>query len=124
MKEMAIAKLDKELAALKGDQNVEVMKKPVHDALVDFCQQNEEFAQAVVQGGSFSECMAAVAKGAGIALSDLEAYSRAVQYFFPGAGIRVQMSINLCASVEGPQEATPSAPQKPEPVLLDLFDLL
>lgn len=118
MKEMAIAKLDKELAALKGDQRVEVMKKPVHDALVDFCQQNEEFAQAVVQGGTFAECMRAVAKGVGTSISDVEAYRRAVQFYFPGADIRMQMSVNLCASVEEKSEP------KREPVVLDLFDLM
>ena len=34
----------------------------VAEILKDFCGQNEEFAQAVVQGGSFSECMDAVVK--------------------------------------------------------------
>lgn len=120
MKEMAIAKLDKELAALKGDQRVEVMKKPVHDALVDFCQQDNEFAQAVYQGGTFAECMQAVAKGVGTSISDVEAYRRAVQFYFPGADIRVQMSINLCAAVDEPEET----PKKSGPVVLDLFDLM
>ena len=119
MTDLAIKKLGKELNALKGNRHVEVMKQPVHDALVDFCRQDGEFAQAVYQGGTFAECMEAVAKGCGNALSDLEAYRRAVQFYFPGADIRVQMSVNLCASVE---EDTPAA--KAEPVVLDLFDLL
>ena len=120
MKDLAVKKLNKGLAELKNPgAHIQVMMQPVHDALVDFCEQDEEFAQAVYQGGSFGACMQAVAKGAGRALSDLEAYRRAVQFYFPGADIRVQMSVNLCASVE-----EDAAPAKAEPVVLDLFDLL
>lgn len=62
-----------------------------------------------------------VAKGAGQSLSDLEAYRRAVQFYFPGADIRMQMTVNLCASVE---TEGPVKQEKAEPVVLDLFDLL
>lgn len=123
MKDMAVKKLDNELEQLKGSRHVEVMKKPVHDALVLFCEQDNEFAQAVYQGGSFEECMKEVAKGCGNALSDLEAYRRAVQFYFPVADIRFQMSINLCAGVEE-QNAVPAKQEKAAPVVLDLFDLL
>lgn len=120
MKDLAIQKLDKELKELKKtSQHINVMKKPVHDALVDFCRQDNEFAQAVYQGGSFKDCMTAVAKDAGSALSDLEAYRRAVQFYFPGADIRMQMRINLCASVEEDEEPAPT-----KPVILDLFDMM
>lgn len=120
MKDLAIAKLNKELSELKSsDRKIIVMKQPVHDALAEFCKQDAEFAQAVMQGQSFGECMAAVAKGCGAALSDLEAYRRAVQFYFPGADIRMQMTVNLCASVEDTAEPAPAAP-----VVLDLFDLL
>lgn len=120
MKDLAIAKLKKELSELKSsDRKIGVMKQPVHDALAEFCRQDGEFAQAVMQGGSFGACMAAVAKDCGSALSDLEAYRRAVQFYFPGADIRMQMTVNLCAGVEGDTEPTPAAP-----VVLDLFDLL
>lgn len=120
MKDLAIQKLDKELSELKKPtQHVKVMMQPVHDTLVDFCRQDDEFAQAVYQGGSFKECMEAVAKGCGSALSDLEAYRRAVQFYFPGADIRVQMRVSLCPDAEPEEEA----PKKAEPVILDLFDL-
>ena len=123
MTDMAIAKLDKELKQLqeskKRDMKISVMMEAVHDALVEFCLQTEEFAQAVVQGGSFEQCMVAVAKGIGNSISDLDAYRRAVQFYFPGADIRVKMTVNLMASVEenAPQPAA-------APVVLDLFDLL
>lgn len=93
--EEAIKKLEE---GCKGKFNryEEAMKGAVKDQLADFCRQDGEFAQAVVQGGSFSECMAAVAKGVmGGSISDLEAYRRAVQFYFPGAEVRMQMTIDL-----------------------------
>lgn len=123
MTDMAIAKLDKELKQMKGSKNLDWkisgMMEAVHDALVGFCRQTEEFAQAVVQGGSFAECMAAVAKWVGSSISDLDAYRRAVQFYFPGADIRVKMTVNLMASVEEDAHQSAAAP-----VVLDLFDLL
>lgn len=123
MTDMAIAKLDKELNQLqeskKKDMKISTMMEAVHAALVEFCRQTEEFAQAVVQGGSFEQCMVAVAKGVGNSISDLDAYRRAVQFYFPGADIRVKMTVNLMASVE--EDANQSAAA---PVVLDLFDLL
>ena len=71
-----------------------VMAPSIRKALIEFCGQSEEFAQAVVQGKSFKECMAHVAKGAGQALSDLDAYKKAVQFFFPTATISFSMAIN------------------------------
>lgn len=119
MKELAIAKLDKELKELKSvDERIAVMKQPVHDALVEFCRQDAEFAQAVMQGGTFDACMTAVAKGVGPSISDLDAYRRAVQFYFPGADIRMQMTVDLCASVRGDE------PPRKQAVVLDLFDLL
>lgn len=119
MKDLAIAKLDKELKELtKCSQHIKVMKQPVHDALVTFCRQDSEFAQAICQGESFAACMEAVAKGAGSALSDLEAYRRAVQFYFPGADIRMQMTIRVNPHEEEPQE------QRQDSVILDLFDLM
>lgn len=121
MKDLAIKKLDDELKGLSSrSMHVRVMKHAVHDALVEFCRQDGEFAQAVYQGGSFSACMAAVAKDAGQSLSDLEAYRRAVRFYFPGADVRFHMSVNLCADVEDRQDTAPAE----EPKLLDLFDLM
>lgn len=81
------------------------MKAAVKNTLLDFCQQNEEFAQSVAQGGSFPECMAAVAKGVGSSISDLEAYKKAVSFYFPGAKINMQMVIQLEPAEEAPKSA-------------------
>ena len=97
--EQAEARLKDEYGKVKG-QKEGVMKSAVRDALLEFCRQNEEFAQAVAQGGSFPDCMVAVAKGVGGSISDLEAYRRAVSFYFPGAGIQFSMKIDLCDSVK------------------------
>lgn len=99
------------------DKYGEAMKEEVAKALCEFCRQDAEFAQAVVQGGSFADCMSAVAKGVkNSAISDMKAFGLAVEFFFPGAGIDVKMSINLCASVE-PETQTE---EKPAGLIIDL----
>ena len=92
----AIDKLDSGEQSKFSDKKQDAMKRAVHDALCEFCNQDYEFAQAVVQGGSFADCMAAVAKGVGGSISDLEAYRRAVRFFFPGSDVVFQMKIALC----------------------------
>lgn len=62
MTELAIKKLRKEYKEGKYDKYAAAMKKDVLQAMEEFCRQDGEFAQAVYQGGSFAECMAAVAK--------------------------------------------------------------
>lgn len=103
-------------------QKERAMASAVAEALKDFCRQDEEFAQAVAQGGSFKDCMIAVAKGVGQSISDLDAYKKAVQFFFPGAEIRMQMTIDLIGAA-----AAPNPEEKPEQkkgIILDLMDFL
>ena len=76
------------------ESRAKLMASSVADALCDFAKQNNEFAQAIVQGGSFIGCMTAVAKGVGNSISDLEAYRRAVNYYFPTALVNFSMTIN------------------------------
>lgn len=100
------------------DRYGEAMKASVHDALLEFCRQDDEFAQAIAQGGSFKACMEAVTKCVkGSAISDAEAWGAAVKFFFPGAGIRVEMRIDLCASVR-----TEEATQRQSAKIIDLSD--
>lgn len=54
-------KLETERKSGKYDRYAAVMKDAVCDALDGFCRQDGEFAQAVVQGGTFEDCMKAVA---------------------------------------------------------------
>ena len=108
----AEAWLKEEYKAVTGHKE-SAMKSAVLDALLEFCRQNEEFAQAVAQGGSFPDCMAAVAKGVGSALSDLEAYRRAASFYFDGAKVNFTMSIQLEPAAVEPQQTG---------IMLDLSD--
>lgn len=123
--ERAKQKLEAEQKTGKYDRYAAVMKDAVCEALDCFCQQDGEFAQAVVQGGTFEDCMKTVEKNCGNAISDLEAFRRAVQFYFPGADVRFQMSVNLCASVEDEEESAPPTPaRKTERKILSLDDFL
>lgn len=116
-------KLDRELKSGYFDKYGNAMKSAVHQALLDFCRQDREFAQAVVQGGSFADCMKAVGKCVtGNSISDIQAYGAAVKFYFPGAGIDVKMSINLCAEVEKQAESQETGSDKG--LILDLSAFL
>lgn len=93
--EQALKRLEKEYGSVMGNK-AGAMKKAVREALESFVRQDDEFAQAVAQGGSFAECMTAVEKGVGNSISDMDAYRKAVQFYFRGAEIRMVMEIDLC----------------------------
>lgn len=137
MQELAIEKLKKEKKAASYDKYAAIMKDRTCDALMEFCRQDAEFAQAVYQGGSFEDCMKAVAKNCGSGISDLEAFRRAVQFYFQGADIQFCMTINLCAGVEEPEQVVqrerpsatkaheaPAAEEKKGAISLDLSDFM
>ncbi len=119
--EQAAKKLEDGKNAGSYGRCADAMKNDVCAALDIFCQQDTEFAQAVVQGGAFADCMKAVAKGCGSALSDLEAFRRAVRFYFPGADVKFHMTVNLCADVEA-EAAKPSG--KTGYKILDFDDFL
>lgn len=115
----ALAKID-EGAKTKGFGSVAAaMKDFIATALRDFIRQDAEFAQAVVQGGSFAECMAAVAKGVGSHISDLDAYGKAAAFYFPGCKIRYKMELDLIGDTAAEEPA-----DKPAGLLLDLSAFL
>ena len=95
MTQQALDKLGAEYAAGRYDEYGEIMKARTLEALQDFCRQSEEFARAVVDGGTFGDCMKAVAKNCGNGISDLDAFTRAVRFYFPTAEVRYSMHIDL-----------------------------
>lgn len=105
------------LAETVSGQKENAMAPSVREALTDFCRQDAEFAQAVAQGGSFKDCMTAVAKGVGGSISDLEAYRKAVRFYFKGADVRFRMEIDLCPTAE-------EAPRSAQKKILDIADFL
>jgi hypothetical protein len=131
----AVEKIESGIAAVKG-QKENVVKRPVADALISFCRQQEEFAQAVVQSEkTFADCVAHVVKGCGNALSDIEAYRKAVGFWFPGAVVDMVLTIRM-SEFEEPEDITeetvPAVIENPEKaksqtagdLSFSLFDLL
>ena len=107
-------------------RHAQVIAKPTADALMEFCRQEPEFEQAIMQSGkTFDDCLAAITKGIGSAISDLEVYSRAVKFYFPVAAVRFRMEIDLCGdngAVDPP--ITMTKQEQPEPMQLSLDSLL
>lgn len=107
----AVEKIEGGIDAVKGKKE-SVVKRPVADALISFCRQQEEFAQAVVQSDkTIADCVAHVVKGCGNALSDIEAYRKAVGFWFPGAVVDMVLSIRMSEYEEpAPETATETVP--------------
>ena len=111
----AIEKTTAERKQVKGQKET-VMANAVLDMVHEFCIQSSEFAKAVAEGGSFADCMTAVAKGVGNSISDIDAYKKAVRFYLPGADIVVRMEIQTALH---PQTEAPV-----RPMILNLDDLL
>lgn len=104
-------KLKKERSAVSGSKE-RAMADAVLGAIKEFCRQEPEFAQAVVQSGTFADCMKKVAAGVDSSISDLEAYKKAVQFYFPGAEIHMTLTIDLVGAA-GEQEPVRKSDQLP-----------
>ena len=119
--ERAEKKLEKGKPKVSGQKET-AMASAVMTALKDFSRQEAEFAQAIVQGGSFADCMKAVAKGVGNSISDLDAYKKAVKFYFPGAKIKMQMTIDLIG--DAADKTTPGMPSVGGGLVLDFSSIL
>ena len=99
MKHQAINRLKKEYEDSKSlSQKGKAVRAAVLEVLIKFCEENSEFAQAIVQtpgDKTVNDCIESTVKGVGSSISDIEVYKRAVQFYFPGADIHVDMRIDL-----------------------------
>ena len=68
--------------------------------------------------------MKAVAKSVGSSISDLEAYRRAVRFYFPGAEIRMQMTIDLIGDAGKPDTAPTGSTAPAAGLILDFTQFL
>ena len=116
----------------EGKKNVSGSKEKamapfVAAQLETFCRQSGAFAQAVANGGTFSDCMKEVAKGVGDSISDHDACKKAVRFYFPGAEVKMQLTIDLTGGTDSAEPvADVAAPEeRPKVIALDLdsFDL-
>lgn len=105
---------------IKG-QKQKAIGSAVAEALTSFCEQESEFEQAIEQSGkTFQECLNEVVSGCGSCLSDIEAYRRAVKFYFSTATVSFRMEIDLC-STEKPITMTEN---KKDTLSISLDDLL
>ena len=105
-------------------RHAQVLAKPVADALMEFCGQEPEFEQAIVQSGkTFADCLTEICKGIGSSISDLEIYSRAVKFYFPVAAVRFRMEIDLCGD-NGAVDPPITQHKQEKPMNLSLDSLL
>ena len=99
----AIAKLEQEIKNPAKLSRIEAaMLEPVGKMLISFCRQDARFASAVFEKKeTLSDCMHEVSKGVTYALSDVEAYRRAVGFYFPAADVDFKCVIVLPAEKKG-----------------------
>ena len=104
-------------------QREKVIAEPTAKALHTFCEQSEEFSRAVIQTDkTFDDCLKSVVSGIkGNAVSDLEVYQSAVEFYFPGAKIEFRMLIHMS---EYETETEDSQEQHEEELALSLDSLL
>lgn len=107
----AVEKINPKLK--KINKYAAVIAEPTAKALHGFCRQSEEFARAVVETDkTFQDCLETITKDIGRAVSDIEVYQKAVEFFFPGAKVEFKMIIHM-SEYEFNDE--PSAPAEPVP---------
>lgn len=118
----AVNKLDKEFKKAEFNKYGNVVGSPVLNTLKDFCRQNEEFALAVLQTDkTIQQCVEHTVKGVKQSISDIEVYSKAVKFYFPGATIRFSMTIDLG---DGGFSNSDTQPSKTDSIDLSLDSLL
>ena len=109
---LAVEKINPELKKL--NKYAAVIAEPTAKALHGFCRQSEEFARAVVETDkTFQDCLETITKDIGRAVSDIEVYQKAVEFFFPGAKVEFKMIIHMSEYELNDNE--PSAPAEPVP---------
>lgn len=80
---------------IKG-QKQKAVSSYVADALNTFCEQEQEFEQAIEQSGkTFQECLDSIVEGTGNSISDLEVYAKAAKFYFSIAAVHFNMTIDL-----------------------------
>lgn len=100
---------------VKLNKKAEVIKDATIKALHQFCEQSEEFSRAVIDCDKpFEVCLNEIIKGTGNAISDLDVFNKAVQFYFPGAVVEFRMLIRM-SEYELDEPEQPPTPRTYEP---------
>lgn len=123
----AIKKLDEEEKAFIGGFKSKLIFPHVCKTLRGFIDEDDRFAEVFANTArTVSECCAAIVDKSGDALSDLEVYRKAVQFYFPNADVEFKMNVRITGDAPSEEEmkkpaeikAVPDAPKsvpKPTP---------
>ena len=99
---------------IKGNYQKAVARETAK-ALISFCEQEQEFEQAIEQSGkTFQQCLDSACKGIGKSISDLEMFSKAVKFYFSIAKVHFEMRIDL--SGDNGYEAPPITKTDSKPI--------
>lgn len=108
----------------KLSRHAKAVNSAVAAALCSFCEQSEEFARAVVESDkTYDGCLQEICKGLGSSISDFDLYTKAVQFWFPGAVVEYQMMIRMSEYELKEPEQEPPKPVKTD-ISLSLDSLL
>lgn len=108
-------KLEKEDKDFKGSWEAKAVREYILKTLIRFADQEPRFAEVICNTTrTLSECCAAVVHNAGRALSDLDAYRRAVQFYFPNAEVEFVMNVKLTGAAPTAEEMQKPASIKPQ----------
>lgn len=112
----AVEKINRKEKPMKDDPFAVAIGEHIKKALTVFCEQNEEFARAVLDGGSANECIKSVADKIRTrkAVSDFDVYQLAVKYYFPVAVVDFIMKIRM-SEYEPKAEQTEAKAEQTEP---------
>lgn len=125
----AITKLEQEIKNPGKLSRIEAaMLEPVGKMLISFCRQDARFASAVFEKKeTLSDCVKAVANGVAYMISDVDAYKKAVQFYFPAADVDFKCVIVLPAEKSGVVTRgigrAADADEEPEEITVSLFDI-
>lgn len=96
MIQQALDKIDRQTRNVKLSPKANAVKTAVADVLRSFCEQNSEFAQALLQSGkTVGDCIEYTVSECGNSISDIDVFRRAAEYFFAGATVRFEMILDI-----------------------------
>ncbi len=112
---LAAEKIKKEFAEFTGGQKEKTVSSYVSNVLQDFCKEDERFAEVIYKTKrTLADCCVDIMKGCGNAISDIDVYRKAVQFYFPNSEIEFKMEIHITGEAPTEEELAKEAETKPK----------